>query len=183
MRASSSTFGHCCSIETRASNSVFPYWYDVGHVSRALRLRCGLQTLRLGIEVVLSCRLSAQRLGIGVMLRRELWALCRGIGVMMGRMLRALRLGIAWIVLISLTSEVWTLLSDDLSLEIFRQSTIGILKNHSSTLFLKFIFDAYCLYAREVNLTSPLYINSWRVYCIKKSLTSLFYIIHVLGGP
>ena len=42
---------------------------------------------------------------------------------MLRRGFRALRLGIAWMALISLASEVWTLLSDDLFSVIFKKST------------------------------------------------------------
>jgi len=63
-----------------------------------------------------------------VVLRRGLRTLRLSIGGMLGRILRALCLGIKWVALISLASEVWTLLSDDLSSMIFRQSTESPLK-------------------------------------------------------
>ena len=59
------------------------------------------------------------------MLRCGLLALCLGITMVSRRGLRALRLCFARVALISLTSEAWTLLFDDLSSVIFRQSTIG----------------------------------------------------------
>jgi len=52
----------------------------------------------------------------------RLRALHLGITVMQGHRLRALRLDITRMALISLASELWTLLSDDLSSVIFRQS-------------------------------------------------------------
>jgi len=56
-------------------------------------------------------------------LRRGLQALRLDIGGMLVRRLRALRLSITQVALISLASEAWTLLSDNLSSVIFRQST------------------------------------------------------------
>ena len=53
---------------------------------------------------------------------------------MLGRGLRAMRLGIARVTLISLASEAWTLLSDDLSLVIFKQSTTTSNPDHTHPL-------------------------------------------------
>ena len=66
---------------------------------RALRLRRELQALRLSIEVVLRCGLQALRLGITLVALINVASL------------------------INLASEAWTLLSNDLSSVIFRQST------------------------------------------------------------
>jgi len=85
--------------ETRASSSTSWHWSGA---------ETGLRALRLDIAVVLRCGLRALRLSITVM---------------QGCKLRALHLGVAWMALISLSSEVWILLSDDLSSIIFRQST------------------------------------------------------------
>ena len=76
---------------------------------RASRVRRGLQSLCLSTEVVLRC---------------EFWFLCLGIAVVSRYGLRALRLGSARVALISLASKAWTLLSDDSSPVIFRQSTL-----------------------------------------------------------
>jgi len=62
-----------------------------------------------------------------VVLRGRLRALRLGFGGMLGCRLRTLRLGIECVALITLASEVWTLLSDE-SLVIFRQSTESSLK-------------------------------------------------------
>ena len=117
---------------------------------RASRLRCGSWASRLGTVVVLKCELQtlcrASRVRRGlqalcliteVVLRRGLWFL-----VVLRCGLRALRLGSARVVLISLASE-WTLLSDDSSSVIFRQSTNtledtpkGLFINHRTLLVL-----------------------------------------------
>jgi len=67
----------------------------------------GPQALCLSTEVVLRCRLWTLRLGIAMVLRCGL---------------RTLRFAFAQVALISLVSETWTLLSDDLSSVIFRLS-------------------------------------------------------------
>jgi len=91
-------------------SSVFSHWGNVGHEFWASRLRRGLQVVCLSTEVVL---------------RRWLWALRLGIVMVLRRGLRALRLDFARVALISLASEAWILLSDDLSSVIFRQSTVS----------------------------------------------------------
>ena len=53
------------------------------------------------------------------MLRRGFQALRLGTAVVLRRDFQALRLGTALVAMISLASEVWTLLSDDLSSVIF----------------------------------------------------------------
>jgi len=50
----------------------------------------------------------------------------------------------------------------------------GILENHRFILFSKFVFDAYCLYTREVNLTFFLYVNLW-LYKKELDLSSLYH--------
>jgi len=75
----------------------------------ASRVRRELQALCLSTEVVL-------RLG--------LWFLHLGIAVVLRRGLRALRLSSARVALIIVAPKAWTLLSDDLSSVIFRQSTV-----------------------------------------------------------
>jgi len=102
MRASKFTSGHCGGAELRASNSVFSHWRDIRRVPWTSCLRREFQALCLSTEVVLWRGLQALRLGIGGML---------------GHRLRAPRFGV------SLASEVWTTLFDDLCSVIFRQST------------------------------------------------------------
>jgi len=91
-RVSSSAFGCCGGVKTRASNSVFSHCRDIRRVPQASRLRCGLQTLCLSTEVVLRCGLRTLRLGI------------RG---MLGNRIQIPRLGIARVALISLA--LWIL--------------------------------------------------------------------------
>ena len=62
------------------------------------------------------------------MLRRGFQALHLGTTVMLRRGFQVLRLGIVLVAMISLTPGAWTLLFDDLSLVIFRQSTEPPLK-------------------------------------------------------
>ena len=70
----------------------------------------------------------------------------------------------------------------------FVSSTIGIFcivfklvsKIYLRFMFSKYIFDMYYLYASGLNIL--LYINLWWVYCIKNSLTSLLYIVHMCRG-
>jgi len=83
--------------------------HELQTLCRASHLRRGLQALCLSTEVVL---------------RRGPWALRLGIAVVLRRRLRTLCLGFAWVALISFASEARTLLSDDLSSVIFRQSTV-----------------------------------------------------------
>jgi len=98
-------FGSRGGIETRASDFVFPHWRGFRRALWASRLRRGLQALCLSTEVVL---------------RRGLWALLLDITVVLRRGLWALRFAFAQVALISLPSEAWTMLSDDLSIVIFR---------------------------------------------------------------
>ena len=107
-------FGHRSGVETRASNSVFPHWRWIRRAPWASRLRHGLQALT---------RASSFMPEHEVVLRRGLWALRLGIAMVLRRGLRALRFAFARVALISLTSETWTLSSDDLSLVTFKQST------------------------------------------------------------
>jgi len=69
------------------------------------------------------CELQALCLSTEVVLRRGLWALRLGIAMVLRRGLRGLRFAFVRVTLISLASETWTMLSDDLSSVIFRQST------------------------------------------------------------
>ena len=75
-----------------------------GHLALLIR---ELLALRLCIAVMQGCKLRALRIGFTMMLSG----------------FRASHLDIASMIFISLASEVWTLLSDDLFLVIFRQST------------------------------------------------------------
>jgi len=127
---------------------------------RASRLRCGSCASRLGAAVVLKRELRtlyrASRVKHGlralclsteVVLRRGLLFLRLGIAVVLRRGLRALRLSSARVASISLTSEAWTLLSDDLYSVIFRQSTPS-----------KFSYRVLILRDTEINTTSlPVY--------------------------
>ena len=77
--------------------------------------RCGLRALRLGFAVKLGRGLRASRFDTAVMLRCGFRALRLGITVKLGTRLRASRFDFARVVLISLASGVYVLLSDDLS--------------------------------------------------------------------
>ena len=83
---------------------------------RALRLRRRLQALRLSIEVVLRCGLQALRLGITLVALINVASL------------------------INLASEAWTLLSNDLSSVIFRQSTLASFHIFDSELILASLY-------------------------------------------
>ena len=89
----------------RASSFVFEK--RTSSFGACLKLWRGLQALCLSTEVVL---------------RRGLWTLRLSITMVLRRGLRALHFAFERVALISLGSETWTLLSDDLSLVIFRQS-------------------------------------------------------------
>ena len=79
------------------------------HFGTTVMLRRGPQASRFGFVMMLRCGLRTPRFGTIVMLRCGL---------------RTPRLDDASMALIILASEVWTLLSDDLSSVIFRQSTL-----------------------------------------------------------
>jgi len=80
------------------------------------------QALHFGTAVMLRCKPRALHFGTAVILTRGPRALRFGITVMLKRRLRAPHLGTASMAVIILASEVWCLLSDDLSSVIFRQS-------------------------------------------------------------
>ena len=108
-------------------SSTFSRWDNAGRRSwtsrlgAAVVLKCELQTLCWASH--LRRGLQALCLSTEVVLRRGLLFLCLGIVVMLRCGLRVLRLGSASVASISLKPEAWTLLSDDLSSVIFRQST------------------------------------------------------------
>ena len=110
-------------------SSAFSHQGGVGHGPRTLRLGVAvvlkhmLQALRFGTAVMLRRGPRALRIGTTVVLRHEPQTLCLGTAVMLRRGLRTLRLDTTSMALIILASEVWALLSDDLSSVIFRLST------------------------------------------------------------
>jgi len=130
MRALSSAFSHCnvigCGPRALLRRRL---WALLRRGLRALRLdfammlRRGVRALRLGIAMMLRRRFQALRLGFAMMLRHGFRALRLGIVMMLRREFQALRLGITSMIFISLTSKIWTLLSDDLSSVIFKQPT------------------------------------------------------------
>jgi len=147
----SSAFGRRSGIETQASSSAEtgasnPASWLCGdaeprastlHLGFAMTLRHELQALHLGFTMTLRRKLRALHLDIMTMLRRRFWASRLDITMTLRRKFRAshleiamtlrhrfcaLRLDIASMIFIGLASEVWILLSDVLSLVIFRQS-------------------------------------------------------------
>jgi len=93
-----------------------PSWHCSGIETRAL-------SSTLGVAMTLRRRFLALCLGFAMTLRSGFRALHFYFAMTQSRDFQASRLEIASMIFISLASEVWTLLSDDLSSVILRQST------------------------------------------------------------